>query len=807
MNNFFKSTLRFLWRQRLFTVLNVIGLAIGISASWVIYRIVDYEFSFDKNHPESEQVYQLINQSERPDGTTGGFAGVTKGVLPLLLEGVSGLEAAVPMYYWHSETVKIQDKEPRVIENPSKQVRTLPTYFDMVPYQWLAGSPQTALTAPDHVVLTESRARQYFPDLPPNQVLGKTLVYNDTSNFSVSGVVADLEYLSSFDVQEIFLISNEDKLSDTWSFMNSNDLVYVKLKKGGSSDALLKVINAENDKRNKKDFEEYNYKNWYELLPLSEKHFAVEFGQNTRTANKKVLFGLIGVAGFLLALACINYINLSTAQLPFRAKEIGIRKTLGGAAKGLIYRFLGETFLTSFLALLLSFLLSFIAVTLLKDYMPEGLEDYVHYTKMIAFGIALIVLVTLLSGIYPAYLITRVRTAQVLKGQTEQLAGSGRNTLRKCLIVFQFVIAQIFIVSAVIIGEQLRYSLNKDLGFNHEAVLTISIPWKIEKDEKQRHKKFALKQELKNHANIAAVALGNLPMNDDMMATVLSYQSDTGKVQNQVTLKNVDADYINLYEIPLIAGKTMQPSDTTREYVINEVARKAFGFTTPEDAIGKQLISWGEKSLPITGVVQDFHQFTVRSKIEAAAFITEKSDLNSVNIKLFPLQPKQWDEAIAGIEQSWKKFYPGVPFEYHFYDETLERLYTEERNTSRLIGLATGITIFISCLGLFGLATLTAFQRTKEVGIRKVLGATVSGIVRLLSADFIKLVLIAVAIASPIAWWAMNRWLEDFAYRVDIQWWMFAGAGIIAVFIALFTVSFQAVKAAVANPVDSLRDE
>lgn len=806
MNNFFKSTLRFLWRQRLFTVLNVIGLAIGISASWVIYRIVDYEFSFDKNHPESEQVYQLVTRSQRVDGSTHGFAGITKGVLPVLLEDVSGVEAVVPTYYRYYETAKVVNKEPRVVENPEKQIGTLPAYFEMVPYHWLAGNPQSALAGPDQVVLTESRAEMYFPGVPADKVLGKTIIYNDSLTYSISGIVADLEYLSSFDAQEFFRISDEDKNSDNWSFMSSSELIYVKLAAGATPAAMLKVLNAENEARNKKDFEEYNFRNWYELMPLSDKHFAVEFGQNTRTANKKVLYGLVGVACFLLALACINYINLSTAQLPFRAKEIGIRKTLGGVPKSLIVRFLGETFIISLLALILSFLLSFISVHLLKDYMPEGMQDYVRYMKMFTFGVMLVIVVTLLSGIYPAYLITRVKTANVLKGQTEKMVGNGRYTLRRTLIVFQFVIAQVFIISAVIIGEQLRFALNKDLGFNHDAVLSIEIPWKVSRDEHYKGRNFALKQELKNQPEIAAVALGNLPMNDNMMATVLSYPSDTGKVQQQIMFKKVDPDYLDLYDIPLLAGKNLAPTDTAREYVINEVARKAFGFKSPDEAIGKHLAS-GEKTMPITGVVQDFHQFTVRSKIDAAAFISEKSDLNTVNIKLHPSQPGQWNEAIEGIEKSWKKFYPDVPFEYHFYDETLARLYTEERNTSRLIGLATGITIFISCLGLFGLATLTAFQRTKEVGIRKVLGATVSGIVRLLSADFIKLVLIAVVIASPIAWWAMNRWLEDFAYRVDIQWWMFAGAGVIAVFIALFTVSFQAVKAAVANPVDSLRDE
>lgn len=809
LRNYIKTTLRHLWRQRLFTILNVLGLAIGISASWIIYRMVDYEFSFDKKQPDSEQIFQVVSRSSNSDGAEGGFAGVSKALLPALSNEVSGLKAVVPMYYRYSETVTINkdEEKPLNFDNPEKQVGTLPSYFEMVPYKWLAGNSKTALDAPDKVVLTRSRAQKYFPNMSAQSVLGKTIVYSYTLTVVVSGVVDDLGYPSSFDAQEFFAISSQDIASDSWGSRNSNDLIYVKTEKGGSPISILQQLNAINELHNKEDFEKYNFKLWYEFLPLADKHFAVEYGSNTRTANKKVLYGLIGIAGFLLALACINYINLSTAQIPQRAKEIGIRKTLGSTPAKLINRFLGETLVITLLAIVLSFLFSFLAFRLFSDFIPEGMQDFVNYKGMVIFGVLLIVTVTLLSGIYPAWLITRVQTVNVLKGQVEKISGGIRFNLRKSLIVFQFVVAQIFIISAVIIGQQLRYSLNKDLGFNHEAVLTIDVPYKIHTDEHFKAKQFVLKQELEKHPEITAVALGDLPMSDGFRAAVLFYQSDTGRIQQQVMFKNVDTDFMDLYNIPLLAGRNLQESDTIREYIINEVALKAFGFSTPESAIGKHLVGYGDRDLPITGVVRDFHEFSTKSSIEPAAFFLEKADLSTLNIKLPPSQPDQWEKAIQVIETEWKKIYPGVPFEYKFYDETIASLYEQERNTSKLVGAATGITIFISCLGLFGLATLTAFQRTKEIGIRKVLGATVTGIVKILSKDFVKLVLIAIVIASPIAWWAMNQWLQDFVYRVEIQWWMFVLAGTIAVFIALLTVSSQAIKAAIANPVDSLRDE
>jgi ABC-type antimicrobial peptide transport system permease subunit len=415
-------------------------------------------------------------------------------------------------------------------------------------------------------------------------------------------------------------------------------------------------------------------------------------------------------------------------------------------------------------------------------------------------------LITLLSGVYPAWLVTRVQTVNVLKGQTQITIGKARFNLRKGLIIFQFSIAQLFVIAAIIVGQQLQYTLDKNLGFDREAVLTIDLPSKVLTNPIYKDKQFVFKEELVKNSNIAAVALGDKPLSGTYNFNDMVYQSDTGKIQERMYLKFADENLLDLYDFKIIAGNKTTKSDTVHEFLINETAVKAFGFEFPEQAVGKQLETRGN-SYPIVGVVKDFHNFYFKSEISPIAFLSDKTLMNTVNIKLHQANSKQWQRTISEIEKTWKAVYPDAAFEYKFYDETIANLYTKERNMSKIIRLATGITILISCLGLFGLATLTAFQRIKEIGIRKVLGASVVGIVKMLSGNFVKLVFIATLIASPISWWAMNKWLQDFAYRIEIQWWMFALAGMMAVVIALLTVSFQAVKAAVANPVNSLRDE
>ncbi|MGK9127376.1 ABC transporter permease [Olivibacter sp. SA151] len=802
INHHLKATFRYLWRNRLFTGLNILGLAIGISASWIIFRMVSFEFSYDKFEPDRERIFQLTSSFKTPDGRDREMAVVPKGVLPAMLREISGLEEVSPVYYQHYETAETT-KSP-LVENLSERIATLPGYFKMIGYQWLAGNAHQALKTPEQVILTASRAQYYFPGKRPSEIIGQTITYNDTIQKTVSGVLADLGYLNSFPAQEFFPIDQESLTSTDWSSLSSNELLFVKLKKGVSAKTVLDQLNALNEKVNSEVFKQRNFKSHFKLLQLKDKHFATQ--SDTRTANKTVLYGLIGIATFLLALACINYINLTTAQIPQRAKEISVRKTLGSTSGIIIRSYLLETFVVCLLAVALSLFLTFLSLRVFAEYIPEGMDNFTNYPGMIAFSIALISIITVLAGLYPSWLATRVQTVRVLKGETKQSIRGYQLNLRKGLIVFQFVIAQVFVICSIIIGQQLKYTLDKDLGFEHEAILTVEIPYRLQQDSLFQGSQFVLKQRLAQHPEIAAVSLGDLPMIDRMTAWLMDYRGKNGTIQKQVMFKNIDNNYLDLYQIPLLAGRNVQLTDTVRELLLNETALKAFGFSRAEEAIGQTLYQ-GNTPRTIVGVIKDFHQFNLKSTIDLLGFTAQKPGLTTFNIKLSSPKVSSWKKAIALIEQEWKQVYPTVPFSYQFYDDTIKSLYRQEHSTSRLVNVATAITLLISCLGLYGLATFTAFQRTKEIGIRKVLGATVGGITGLLSKDFIKLVLIALMIATPIAWWAMNKWLENFAFKITVQWWMFAFAGLGAVTIALLTVSYQAIKAAIANPVDSLRSE
>src|SRR5690606_7037422 len=363
--NYLKTTVRHLWRNRLFTALNVLGLAIGISACWIIYRMVDYEYSFDQNLPDANRIYQLVSKSKSKNGEDG-FAGVEKPVINVLLNDVSGAELVVPMLYKYYNSVSVPEngkQKPTVFDRSTEQVTTLPSYFDLIDYRWLAGDKRTALNAPNGVVLTEKKAQEYFPDLTPDQVLGKTLIYDDTLHKQVSGVVAALDYPNSFNRNntEFMRISEADLNEGHWGGMSSNDLVFVKVLPHTNPQDIVDQVNVFCRKFNAEQFAKYHFERWYEPLPLSERHFATNYGAQTRTANKNVLYGLMAVGAFPLALACINYINLGTALLPQRAGEIGIRNTLGSTAVTLIRHFIGETFMVTLLALALSFLLTFLA--------------------------------------------------------------------------------------------------------------------------------------------------------------------------------------------------------------------------------------------------------------------------------------------------------------------------------------------------------------------------------------------------------------------------------------------------------------
>jgi ABC-type antimicrobial peptide transport system permease subunit len=816
LRNYIKITLRQLWRNRLFTGLNVFGLSIGIAACWIIFQMVSYELSFDADHPNANRIYKVVSMFKF-DGKESGNAGTPKPLAEAIKKEIGGIETVVGLYgkYVSSLQVPQATGKPMVFEDIEKVVATTNDYFKLVPHHWLVGSETSALSKPNQVVLTKSRAERYFPNQTPAQMLGKTLLYWDTLAVEVTGIVADIDRSTSFTALEFLSLATIQKgerqqkeFVSGWGNTTSDDQVYFMASPKISASQLDKQINALSLKYSVDVLKKWgaNVSRKHQLLPLKDIHFATKFGDRSRKANSKILYSLIGLSVFLLILAIINYVNLSTAQIPQRAKEIGIKKTLGSSRTSLITNFLGETALVTLLACGLAYGWVLLFRDFYSELLPQGIELYNNPTQLFGFIALLVVIVSLLSGWYPSLLITRFQPVQVLRGQVSFTIGQNRFTLRKSLIVFQFVVAQAFIIGAIIWNQQLHFALNSDLGFKREAILTVGIPYKILANPLYKNKQFTLKQELKRLPEVAAVSLGELPFSQSFSSNTHKYKGKKGEVERNVFRKYADTDLLGLYGMKLLAGRNLAQSDTTNEYVINETAVREFGFKNPQEAIGKYLSEDG-KPVPIVGVVGDFHTASFSTKIEPLAMMSSKDNLSDFNIKMASTNPADWQAGIQKIEKLWKQTYPSAPFEYKFYDDMIAQFYESERTTARIVNLATLIAILISCLGLFGLATLTAFQRTKEIGIRKVLGASVVGLVSLLSKDFIKLVLIALLVASPIAYYLMNKFLENYVYRIDIQWYVFLGAAILAVVISLLTVSYQAIRAALANPVESLKSE
>lgn len=780
----FKFIFRKLWRDRFFTFLKVIGLAIGIAVCLVIFKIVNYEFSFDKNHRDKENIYQVVIWNYKGDEKTG-FGGVQSAVAEFVDEAFPEIEAVVPLNNKYFQFISIDrpNGETYRKEDPKSIQSTVSEYFDLVPYKWLAGDKDTALLHPDQVVLTQSRAEEYFGKVSADKIIGKTINYGSTP-FTVTGIVTDLNFPSSFEGKEFIPIPKEEKADTNWFSFNSNYNLFVKLQPN-QKDRLLTVLDNKYDEMIPESWKSADSKTKYSLLPLSEKHFSQEFSTGAYSANKKMVYGLIGIGVFILLLASINYINLSTAQIPYRGKEIGIRRTLGAKSGQLKKGFLYKTLTISVLALALAFPLVIGFEFFYGDFMPPKIDDFSAVFPISLFIIGLLLVLTFLTGLYPAHLINKVNVSEVLKSQGAGKLSFGNLNVRKIMIVFQFVIAQVFVIGAFIIAAQIEYMINTDLGFDKDAVVTINLPYKSYQNADVDP--FLFKQALKKHHEIRQVSLGHTPMNNMHWGNNLVRVTDSGETTLNMNFKYVDADYVDLFGIEILAGRAPQIRDTIGSVFINEAARTGLGFMTNEEAVGKTVKGSSGKPVVIQGVINDFYQTDLHiSKAPLSLMITTKKDmLNGFSIKL-PAASSEWKRALGVLEKEWKTYYPNAPFSYEFYDTEIKKMYESDMRQSQMINLATIITIILGCLGLIGLVTLTAYQRTKEIGIRKVLGSSVSGIILLLSKDYLKLIVLAILISIPIAWWAMNKWLENFAYRIKIEWWMFLLTGIATIVIVLW---------------------
>ena len=804
MKNIVLTSLRQLKKNALFTLLNIVGLAIGISASWIVFEVVRYEYSFDRQLPALEHKYQLVTGDELDPEDI--FVGIPLGLPPLLAEQQLDDALLVPVYseYYRQLYIPQADGTEKMWDDQEKFKSILPSYFEFIPYEWLAGQADQALLAPESVVLTQERAERYYPDLTPEQTLGKTLRI-DSTKYTITGIIKKPSFPISFEGEGFFRIKNKDWNDHNWHGMNSNHTYYIQSKDPKIVEQLLQVAQDRYEQVAAKDHAQYGVKNVFKAIPVQEKHFTPALDVEGIATDKKILYGLMAIGGFLIALAAINYINLSTALIPNRAKEICIRKTLGASPKGLSWQFFIETLLITSIALLLSWPLVWLFKTLYPEFIPQEMASFTNPWWVVGFLFVLVLTISFLSALYPSYLIKGMRAIETLKGRVDTKVTGGKLTLRKSFIVFQFIIAQFFIICALVMNMQLRYTLHKDLGFDHDAVIHIQMPYKAHHNANTDP--FIFKHAIQQEPLVQNITLGHDPQSQNHWGTAYLHQVDSGKVQLQAPRKYADADYVSFFKMDLVAGRNYIQTDTTYELVINEAAVKKLGYSSPEQVIGTYLEAPYErhKMQPIVGVVKDFHQKSLHQEIEPLILMSssDRQVLQFFHLRL-PQERHLWKESLARIEKIWTKVYPNAPFSYTFADERIKNLYQNEYKTTTLIGLATGITILISC---FGLMTLTAFQRIKEIGIRKVLGASVPNIVHMLSKEFIVLIGIALLITIPMAYYAMHQWLESFSFKIDLSWWIFAMGGVGAILIALLTISYQAIRAALANPVDSLRDE
>lgn len=815
LQNQFKIAWRNLWKHKATASINLLGLSLGISACLVLGVIIHFEFSFDRFHPDQERIYRVVGQvkfGQDPKFNPIGF--VPRAVPATLREEVKNLETLASFHNLETQViVPQQGKADKIFpgramgKDAAQIVIADQTYFDIFKYQWLAGNPEGALTEPFRVVLTAPKAQFYFGAGDPQSFIGRELIYRDSVRVTVSGIIApwtertDLSFTDFISLPTIRAsrIKNEINL-DEWNDIWSASQVFVKRPTNTSEAQVTAQLKAFGKRHFGPKAGTGDFVMDLQLQPLSNLHFNPAYGDNySRKAHLPTLYGLAGVALFILIIAAINFINLSTAQASQRSREVGMRKVLGSSRWGLIGQFMSETLILTLSALVVALLMANPILHLFQSFIPAGIQFSLFNPTILLYLVGLALLTVFLAGFYPALVLSAYRPALTLKG-TQALPANSRGYFRKGLIVFQFTLSLIFIIGTLMVGRQLNYMRNADLGFSTDQVITLNTP--------HDNRSAVLAEKVQQISGVKQVTKQwSAPLSEGYALTKLIYEHE-GKKEIEVSAKIGDANFIPMYQFKLVAGRNYYPSDTLRELVINQSLIKAMGLKHDAEALG-QLLNLNGKNYPVVGVVADFHENTLHQKIKPTFIAYIPNMAGNLGVKLNAAGQNMGDvkSTLAKIQSTWKAIYPDDKLEYAFLDDTIDKLYNGEQKLATLVNTAAAIAVLISCLGLLGLATFTAEQRTKEIGVRKVLGASISGIVLMLSRDFVLLVGIAILIGSPVAWWALRKWLNHFEYRVQLEWWVFALAGVMALGIALITVSFQSLKAAVRNPVESLRGE
>jgi len=798
----FKNYLKIAWRNlkknKGYSVINIGGLAIGMACFLLIAMFIQNELSYDSYHEKADIIYRVVHHSS-PDNLEDRWIWGNAPVGPALKSDFS--EVVEKVQFSGRSDVLLKYKERSFQEGNCFYVDA--SVFDVFSWPLLSGNAETALEAPYSVVLTESTAKKYFGNEDP---IGKAIEgiggrAND-GIYTVTGVMKDVPANSHFNFDLLMSMSSfyqtRPGIFDAWGYVDFYTYFLV------ADNFDVKAFQAKMPdflKRNRPEEEgEYYYDLSFEALP--DAYLRSEASRQpgiTGSLSNIYIFAIIGL--FILIIACINFMNLATARSMERAKEVGVRKVIGADKKGLIYQFLSESMLMVVFSALIGLGLVVLSLPWMREITGKQFfteEIFNSFTLSLYLTTALVT--GLMAGSYPAFILSGFKPSSVLKGlfRTSQKGTS----LRKGLVIFQFSLSIALIACTVIVYFQLGYMLNKNLGFDREKQLVIDFNW----DGQVLDNLETIKNEFLSLPEVVSVAGSRTVPGGHFPAAGTNIETYEGAMDNfEPFLYEVDYDFIPHYDIEMVAGRNYSrefPTDSTSAMVINETAARSFGYSDPSAIIGKRFEQWGREG-KIIGVVKDFNYLSLHEKV---APLTLRYETYGKYISL-KIKSADLTTAVSNIERKWSEVAPHRPFLYSFLDQSFNSQYVADIKFKTLFTIFSFLAILIACLGLLGLATYSAMQRTKEIGVRKVLGAEASSIVALLSKDFIKLVLIAILIATPFSWYAMNKWLDVYAYRVDISWWTFVLAGGMALGIAVITVSFHAIKAANANPVKSLRTE
>ncbi|MBX2843073.1 MAG: ABC transporter permease [Flammeovirgaceae bacterium] len=801
--NHFKIAWRHIFSKKLYSFINITGLGVGMACCLLILLYVKYELSYDQYHEDLDKIYRVthayksLEEKGKPTAPEAFQVWGCAPVGPAMLKDFPEVKSFFRFTSPNNMLFEYEDKrfqEDNLVFADSNA-------FEMFSWKLLAGNPETVLDEPNTVVLTEKIAHKYFGSEDP---IGKVIKVDlgEDAVFKVTGVMENVPANSHFAFEGLVSMSTfrrfRSEIFDWWGYVDF--YTYFTLNENAN------IASVENKIP---EFVEKYTGNWensgYDIAfePMSDAYLhSVAGRQPGETGSLQNLYIFSSIAIFILLIACINFINLSTSRSLERAKEVGIRKVVGAHRQILMGQFLSEFILLSFFAAVLALLLVVLFSPILQDLTgkPISYQNLLEWETFPSL-FAGVVIIGILAGGYPAILLVNFQPAKVLKGAFKSTGGGV--ALRKGLVIFQFSLSIALMVGTAVVFSQLQYLRNHDLGFDQEQMVIVDFGW----DGKVQEQIESIKNTILDHPNVFSIAASRAVPGNFLPNAGTNIEGPDGEmVSFGPTIYEIDQDFISNYKIEMAAGRAFSrdfPNDTSQSLILNESAAKMWGYNNPEDMIGKRFEQWGKSGIVI-GVVKNFNYQSLHKKVEPLSLRYEPYSMRKFSIRI---KSDNIPATISDLEKTWGELVPHRPFLYSFLDETFDKQYKADMRFGQLFSVFSGIAILIACLGLFGLTAYTTSQRTKEIGVRKVLGASVSSIVTLLSAGFIKLFFVALLISIPLSWYVMNRWLEGFAYRVGVGYELFIISGAIALLIALFTISWQSLKAAFANPVNSLRSE